>query len=75
METPKFTGRNVPITEIAKANGKSQRFIRIGIQKRILQFGYALKQEGSSEYNYFCPDKKVWEETGYFKDMSNDDVV
>ena len=53
METPKFTGRNVPITEIAKATGKSQQFIRIGIQKRILQFGYALKQEGSSEYNYF----------------------
>ena len=75
METPKFTGRNVPITEIAKATGKSQQFIHIGIQKRILQFGYALKQEGSSEYNYFCPDKKVWEETGYFKDMSNDDVV
>lgn len=75
METPKFTGRNVPITEIAKATGKSQQFIRIGIQKRILQFGYALKQEGSSEYNYFCPDKKVWEETDYFKDMSNDDVV
>ena len=70
METPKFTGRNVPINEIAKATGKSQQFIRIGIQKRILQFGYAL-----SEYNYFCPDKKVWEETGYFKDMSNDDVV
>ena len=22
----------------------------------------------SSEYSYFCPDKKVWEETGYFKD-------
>ena len=38
METPKFTGRNVPITEIAKATGKSQQFIRIGIQKRILQF-------------------------------------
>ena len=36
METPKFTGRNVPITEIAKATGKSQQFIRIGIQKRIL---------------------------------------
>ena len=75
METPKFTGRNVPITEIAKATGKSQQFIRIGIQKRILQIGYALTQEGSSEYTYICPDKKVWEETGYFKDMSNDDVV
>jgi len=21
----------------------------------------------SSEYSYFCPDKKVWEKTGYFR--------
>ena len=35
METPKFTGRNVPITEIAKATGKSQQFIRIGFLNTI----------------------------------------
>ena len=43
-----------------------------GIQKGIFNFGYALKREGSSEYNYLCPDKKVWEELGYFKDVSTD---
>lgn len=59
METPKFTGLKRPYHRNRKRQpGKSQQFIRIGIQKRILQFGYALKQEGSSEYNYFCPDKK-----------------
>ena len=26
--------------------------------------------DGSTEYSYFCPDKKVWEETGYFRDVS-----
>lgn len=69
--TPNFTGRNVPIKEIAKATGKDPQFIRIGIQRGIFNFGYAFKRDGSSEYNYLCPDKKVWEELGYFKDVSN----
>ena len=66
LNQPKFTGRNVPIGELAKVIGKDAQFIRIGLQKGILNFGYALKKENSSEFNYYCPDKKVWEETGYF---------
>ena len=65
---PKFTGRNVPITEIAKAIGKDAQYVRVGLQQGILKFGYAMKLDKSSEYNYYCPDKKVWEETGYFRD-------
>ncbi len=67
---PKFTGRNVPIIEIAKATGKDPQFIRIGLQKRIFKFGYAFKNNNSSEYNYFCPDKQVWEELGYFREVA-----
>lgn len=63
---PSFTGRNVPISELAKATGKDAQYIRLGLQKGILNFGYAMKRENSKEYNYYCPDKKVWEETGYF---------
>lgn len=37
------------------------------MQRGIFNFGYAFKKENSSEYNYFCPDKKVWEELGYFR--------
>ncbi len=66
IETPTFTGRNVPITEIAKAIGKDAQYIRIGLQQGVLNFGYAMRKDKSSEYNYYCPDKKVWEETGYF---------
>ena len=68
IESPNFTGRNVPVTEIAKAIGKDAQYVRIGLQKGILTFGYAIKLENSSEYNYYCPDKKVWEETGYFNE-------
>ena len=31
VELPPFTGRNVPITEIAKAIGKDAHYVRIGI--------------------------------------------
>lgn len=67
IELPEFTGRNVPILELSKTIGKDAQFIRIGLQKGVLKFGFALKKDNSSEFNYYCPDKKVWEETGYFK--------
>lgn len=58
IDCPKFTGRNVPITEIAKAIGKDAQYVRVGLQQGILKFGYAMKLDKSSEYNYYCPDKK-----------------
>lgn len=69
IEAPRFTGRNVPIAEIAKAIGKDAQYIRVGLQQGVLNFGYAMKMGGSREYSYYCPDRKVWEETGYFRDL------
>jgi hypothetical protein len=66
VELPCFTGRNVPVTEIAKAMHKDPQYVRLGIQRGMLKFGYALKMDDSNEYNYYCPDRKVWEEIGYF---------
>ncbi len=65
--TPKFTGRNVSISEISQATGKTPQLIRVGLQRGIFNFGWALKNDGSTEFTYYCPDKKVYEETGYFK--------
>lgn len=56
-----------PITEIAAAMHKDAQYVRIGLQQGILKFGYAIKLENSNEYNYYCPDRKVWEEIGYFQ--------
>ena len=67
VELPPFTGRNVPITEIAKAMRKDAQYVRIGIQQGLRHFGIAIKRDDSNEYNYYCPDRKVWEEIGYFK--------
>lgn len=73
VELPSFTGRNVPIPEIAKAINKDIRFIRLGIQNGLLKFGVAQKVPGSHIFNYYCPDKKVWEETGYFNPCPKDE--
>ena len=53
---PKFTGRNVPIAEIAKAMGKDAQYVRIGIQQGILKFGTSMKIGDSREFSYYCPD-------------------
>ena len=67
VELPPFTGRNVPITEIVKAMRKDAQYVRVGIQQGLLYFGIAIKRDDSNEYNYYRPDRKVWEEIGYFK--------
>lgn len=64
---PHFTGRNVPISEIAAAIKKDAQFIRVGLQNQTLDFGYAQKLPNSNEYSYYCPDKQVYEKTGYFR--------
>ena len=63
---PCFTGRDVPISEIAKATGKGAEFLKRGLREGIFDFGYAVKSESGNVYRYFCPDKLVWETLGYF---------
>lgn len=63
---PHFTGRNVPIEEIAQVLNVPVDVIIIGIEYETLRFGTLIENEGKKYY--VCPDKKVWEETGYFKE-------
>lgn len=67
IETAVFTGRRVPIMELSKAIWKNVQFICIELQRDILTFGFALKKDNSIKFNYYCLDKKVWENIGYFK--------
>ncbi len=67
---PKFTGRNVPIEEIAQAMNKSPQFVRVSLQLGLLKFGFEVKLPGNSKHSYFCPDRKVWEEIRYFNPNS-----
>ncbi len=59
VELPPFTGRNVPITEIAAAMHKDAQYAH-WFAAGNPEIGYAIKLENSNEYNYYCPDRKVW---------------
>ncbi len=54
------------IMDRAKAMGKDPMYVRLGIQQGVLKFGIAIKVGTSNEFSYYCSDKLVWEQTGYF---------
>ena len=54
--------RNITVKEAARIMGKSQQFVRIGIQRGILPFGKAVKM--SSIWTYHISPKEFWEYIG-----------
>lgn len=50
------------VKEAAKLLGKSEQFVRIGLQRGILPFGYAVKM--SSKWYYYISEHKVLEYLG-----------
>lgn len=50
------------VTECAKLLGKSPQFVRIGLQRGILPFGYAIKM--SSVWTYHISEAKVYDYLG-----------
>ena len=53
---------NIKIKEAAKLMGKSEQFIRVGLQQKIFPFGYAVKM--SSVWTYHISPKKLEEYIG-----------
>ena len=51
------------VQEAARLMGKSEMFIRIGLQRNILPFGYAVKT-GKERWSYFISREKFREATG-----------
>lgn len=54
---------SMTIAEASQLMGVSRQFIRIGLQKGILPFGYAV-QVTKSRYTYFISRQKFTEHTG-----------
>lgn len=50
------------VSECARLLEKSPQFVRIGLQRGILPFGYAIKM--SSKWTYHISDAKVYEYLG-----------
>lgn len=53
---------NISVTAAAKLMGVSPQFIRIGLQKKMLPFGYAVKFEKA--YRYFISAKQFTQHIG-----------
>lgn len=54
--------KNVPVAEAAKRLGKSEQFIRVGLQRRMLPFGVAVQL--SSRFSYHISPKLLNEYIG-----------
>lgn len=54
---------SMTVQEASKLMGKSQSFVRIGLQRNILPFGFAVKT-GKDRYSYFISKEKFIETTG-----------
>ena len=59
---------NLSIKEVAKLLGKSEMFVRIGIQRGLLPFGVAVKMSEGSRYSYHISPEAVYEYLKIFKD-------
>jgi hypothetical protein len=58
----KMTNLNIPVSEAAKRIGKSEQFVRIGLQQKILPIGVAVKM--SSKWTYHISPKLLAEYVG-----------
>lgn len=58
-----MAGQKMTVQEAARLMEKSEAFIRIGLQRNILPFGYAV-QTGKCRYSYYINREKFFEVTG-----------
>ena len=65
---------NITIAESARLMGVSQQFVRVGLQKKILPFGYAV-QVSASRYTYFISKHKFKEHTGITVQSKEGNVI
>lgn len=80
-DLPKFSGKNIPIKEVARLMGKDQQFVRQGIINGKLPIGTAFKktitdskwgeQKESSQYDFYISPKLLWEYTGIVYDEND----
>lgn len=63
MEMPS-QAKKITISEAAKLMNKSEQFIRIGLQRKILPFGSAVQQKENGRWSYYISPKLFVEYTG-----------
>lgn len=61
---------NIKVSEVAKLMGKSEQFVRIGLQRGLLPIGTAIKT--GSKYSYYISPKLLEEYIG--KDKKENEI-
>lgn len=64
----RFSGKNIPVTAVAKIMGKDQQFIRQAMIEGLLPIGVAFRKKGSSQYDFYVSPKLLYDFTGFFFD-------
>lgn len=53
--------QNISIKETAKLMGKSEQFIRVGLQNKIFPFGVAMRMPNRKNYTYYIAPNALYE--------------
>ena len=64
----RFSGKNIPVTAVAKIIGKDQQFVRQAMIEGLLPIGVAFRKKGSSQYDFYVSPKLLYDFTGFFFD-------
>ena len=56
--------RSISVKQAAELMGKSEQFIRIGLQRGLLPFGVATKMPKSTHYTYYISPKQFYNFVG-----------
>lgn len=56
--------RNISVKKAAQIMGKSEQFIRIGLQRGLLPFGTAMMLPNSTHYTYYISPKQFYDYVG-----------
>ena len=67
----KMSENNMTVAEASRLMGVSQQFIRVGLQKGIFPFGYAV-QISAERFTYFISRQKFSEYTGIRKNKEDE---
>ena len=64
----RFSGKNIPVTAVARIMGKDQQFVRQAMIEGLLPIGVAFRKKGSSQYDFYISPKLLYDFTGFFFD-------
>lgn len=64
--------KQITVNEAAKIMGKDPHLIRLCLRDKTLTFGFAVKKDGSSRWNYYISPKSFYEYVGEQEETSDD---